>query len=73
MTTGLLERQIHHERVARRAYQLYEGRGREDGHAEEDWSRAVSEEAARTHDAASAPGHYGASRAFGERVRGARL
>ena len=29
--------------VARRAYELYEKRGRTDGHAEEDWSQAQGE------------------------------
>ena len=31
------------ERVRRRAYELYEERGREHGHAEEDWFRAEAE------------------------------
>lgn len=31
------------ERVQRRAYELYLMRGREEGHAEEDWKRAESE------------------------------
>jgi hypothetical protein len=29
--------------IRRRAYELYEKRGREDGHAEEDWLRAETE------------------------------
>ena len=29
--------------VRRRAYELYEQRGREDGHAQEDWMRAEAE------------------------------
>ena len=29
--------------IRRRAYELYEKRGREDGHAEEDWLRAEAE------------------------------
>lgn len=34
----------HTERIVRRrAYELYEERGREDGHAEEDWMRAEAE------------------------------
>jgi hypothetical protein len=72
MSTGLLEQEIQHERIARRAYELYEARGREDGHAEEDWSRAVSE-AGRTQDSPRVPEHYGASRSFGDRVRRACL
>jgi len=31
------------EEIRRRAYELYELRGREDGYAEEDWSRAERE------------------------------
>ena len=30
----------HRERVAHRAYQLFEARGREDGHDQEDWYEA---------------------------------
>ena len=33
----------HEEKVRARAYELYEGRGRIDGHAEEDWLQAESE------------------------------
>src|SRR3989442_1669888 len=35
-----VEQQIEHERIARRAYELFEARGRESGHAEEDWCLA---------------------------------
>jgi hypothetical protein len=31
------------EEIRRRAYELYELRGREDGYAEEDWTRAERE------------------------------
>lgn len=31
------------EQISRRAYELYEQRGREDGYAEEDWVRAEKE------------------------------
>ncbi len=31
------------ERVRLRAYQIYQSRGREDGHAEEDWFRAEAD------------------------------
>jgi Protein of unknown function (DUF2934) len=34
---------IHEEKVRARAYELYEGRGRIDGHAEEDWLQAERE------------------------------
>jgi len=32
-----VERRVEHERIARRAYELYEARQRQAGHAEEDW------------------------------------
>ncbi len=32
-----------HERISQRAYELYEARGRVDGHHEEDWVRAEKE------------------------------
>jgi hypothetical protein len=31
------------EQISRRAYELYEQRGKEDGHADEDWLRAERE------------------------------
>jgi Protein of unknown function (DUF2934) len=31
------------QKIQQRAYELYEERGREDGHAEEDWLRAEAE------------------------------
>lgn len=33
----------HEEKVRARAYELYEARGRTDGHAEEDWLQAERE------------------------------
>ena len=43
--TGLAEQaawrvEVHHDRVARRAYELYEQRGRQEGLALEDWLNA---------------------------------
>lgn len=35
--------QSYEEQIRRRAYELYEARGREDGHDIEDWLRAESE------------------------------
>ena len=32
--------EVHHDRVARRAYELYEQRGRQEGRALEDWLNA---------------------------------
>jgi hypothetical protein len=68
---GVLERQIDDERIARRAYEIYESRHRADGHADDDWFQAAAEYARRTIE----PGpfaRYGASSSFGERVRKAR-
>lgn len=36
------------EQIRLRAYELYEGRGRQDGFAEQDWLQAESELTART-------------------------
>ena len=41
------------ERIRIRAYELYEERGREDGHEVEDWLRAESEVTGRTERAAA--------------------
>ena len=67
---GVLARQIDEERIARRAYEIYESRGRADGHADDDWFQAVSEYAARQ---SRTPGtvRRGASRSFRDRVRDA--
>lgn len=44
-TKGSTDREIEslRERIQQRAYELYEARGRGDGHHEEDWARAESE------------------------------
>ena len=42
------------EQIAKRAYELYEARGRENGHDLEDWLRAESEIMGRAAKAASA-------------------
>ena len=44
-TTGISELQEFEleYRIRRRAYELYEERGREDGHEQEDWFRAKEE------------------------------
>jgi hypothetical protein len=43
LTKTDVARTPHHESVRARAYELYEVRGRIDGHAEEDWLQAESE------------------------------
>jgi hypothetical protein len=68
---GVLERQIDEERIARRAYAIYESRHRADGHADDDWFQAVAEYARRTIEPAPVE-RSGASSSFGERVRKAR-
>jgi Protein of unknown function (DUF2934) len=42
------------EQIGRRAYELYEARGREDGHDLEDWLRAEEEITGRTARAVAA-------------------
>ena len=67
----VLERQIDDERIARRAYEIYESRNRIDGYADDDWFRAATEYSGRDTTPVSADS-YGASRSLGERVRSAR-
>lgn len=66
---GLLEQQIDNERIARRAYAIYESRHRADGHADDDWFQAAAEYAARR---TSGPTRVQRSAAFGDRIRNAR-
>ena len=42
-----LTRQADHDRIAARAYEIYESRRRVDGHADEDWRQAEAEYAVR--------------------------
>ncbi len=72
VNVGLLERQIDDERIARRAYEIYESRHRADGHADDDWFQAAAEYAARRTTGPTPFDRYGASDSFGERVRRAR-
>ena len=67
---GTLADQIEEEHIARLAYAIYESRGRADGHADDDWFRAVAAYAAR-HRARSpkAVRRYGPSSSFADRVR----
>jgi hypothetical protein len=69
---GRLERQIDEERIARRAYQIYESRDRADGHADADWLQAEAEYAARQEGQRSSIEPYGAGGSFADRVRNAR-
>ena len=68
---GVLERQTDDERIARRAYEIYESRHRADGHADDDWFQAAAEYARRTIQPAPVE-PSGASSSFGDRVRKAR-
>ena len=55
--TGRLAGHIDPERVAARAYEIYESRHRTDGHAEADWLQAEAEYAVRrANDLAAARG-----------------
>jgi hypothetical protein len=69
---GVLEYRIDRERIARRAYQIYESRHRADGHADEDWLQATLEYAAGRASEATVPERYGLSSSFGDRIRDAR-
>ena len=68
---GARDRQIDEAHIAQRAYEIYESRGRGDGHADDDWFQAAAEYARRS--SASAPvAQSGASNLLGEKGRKAR-
>ena len=67
-----LERQIDDERIARRAYEIYESRNRVEGHAADDWFQAAAEYAARDTSELANSTHDGASGSFADTVRSAR-
>ena len=69
---GVLERQIDHEHIARRAYEIYESRHRADGYADTDWLQAESECAARRETQALVNDRHGASSSFADRIRSSR-
>lgn len=73
VNVSVLEDQIDQERIARRAYQIYESRYRVEGHADDDWFQAAAEYAARLAVEPAPVEHYGASSSFADRVRQARL
>jgi len=51
--TGRLADRIDHQRIASRAYQIYEAQHRADGHADDHWRQAEAEYAVRrAHDLA---------------------
>lgn len=52
-TAAEANHQNYEERIRVRAYELYEARGREDGHDVEDWLEAEAEIAGRTAKAAA--------------------
>jgi Protein of unknown function (DUF2934) len=67
-----LAHQLDHERISRRAYEIYESRHRTDGHAEEDWFQAKAEDAQLREDGPVPAGHYGPGSSYGDRTRKAR-
>lgn len=69
---GVLELQIDQERIARRAYGIYESRNRVDGHADDDWFQAAAEYATRLDSQRSISKHGSASSSLADRVRNAR-
>ena len=68
---GVLEQQIDDERIARRAYAIYESRDRADGHSEADWLQAESEYRSRGAGVVTAGEDAMLSRSFADRVRSA--
>lgn len=67
---GALAHQIAEQEIARRAYEIYEARGRVEGQADNDWFRAAAEYAARrVVRRQGAVRRYGPSSSFGDRVR----
>jgi hypothetical protein len=69
VNVDVLEQQIDHERIARRAYAIFESRHRAEGRADEDWFQAESEYAARGQSEPDGFEHDGASNSFAERIR----
>jgi hypothetical protein len=69
LNLGLVERLMADERIARRAYEIYESRGRADGHAEDDWVQATAEYAARPRPQPTRSERYGAGSSFGGTTR----
>jgi hypothetical protein len=67
--TEALARQTDEEHIARLAYEIYESRGRADGHADDDWFRAAATYAARHSSRAKGVRRYGPSSSFADRVR----
>jgi hypothetical protein len=68
--TEALARQTDEENIARLAYEIYESRGRAEGHASDDWFLAVAAYAARHHPRSpKAVRRYGPSSSFADRVR----
>ena len=63
---------IDRERIARRAYEIYESRHRADGDADQDWFQAMSEYVARRESEPTTAFGPGASRSFADRTRIAR-
>jgi hypothetical protein len=62
---GRLAHHIDHERIAARAYEIYESRQREDGHADEDWRQAEAEYAVRRANDLTVARGYGANNSAG--------
>jgi hypothetical protein len=65
---GRLAHQIDHERIAKRAYEIYESRHRTDGHADEDWLQAKAEYAVRRENQLAAARDYATTNSYGDRT-----
>jgi hypothetical protein len=72
VNVGVLVHGVDHERVARRAYEIYESRHRADGHADQDWFQAVSEYEARRESEPPTAFGPGAASSYADRTRIAR-
>jgi hypothetical protein len=72
VNVGVLVHRIDHERIARRAYEIYESRQRADGHADQDWFQAVSEYEARRESEPPTAFGPGAGSSYADRTRIAR-
>ncbi len=53
-TSALVEPEILEDQIRARAYELYEERGKEDGHDQDDWLRAEAELTSSKHRSVAA-------------------
>ena len=68
VNVDVLVHRIDHERIARRAYEIYESRHRADGHAAQDWFQASGCRARRESEPPT-PFGPGAASSYADRAR----